>query len=105
MTDAEEVTRLRAEAHNRGLHWVLFCTSQGESDSKFKFLAMCGRHRENLLKIYIEDGAEDHWFAYGATQGEAAWNLLKALDGDPNDIAEHKKPENNEQCAPELRGD
>lgn len=98
---AEEVIRLlNVEAKKQGVYWHLWCTAYYEGDKEeYKAMATKG----GALNIYYEDGATDFWdVSKAASREEAAYALLKALQGPPNHKPQHRPRERRVACSEET---
>jgi hypothetical protein len=104
--ETEWISKLRAEAHRRGMKWRIYCTPGTDSGDKFSGWAI---HGGAEWAVWIEEGAQDAWYVdSGPTQEDCAHALFAAMMHPENDIATHepgKSPEAKKHyCPPEISG-
>lgn len=108
LTDDQKLTLLRQTAHTRELRWKIICTS-GLDKPDEAFLAIAERNTSaEPWILFTEDGGQWHWYAFGATQAEAAYELVKSIEyySQPPSEPMHKpKKKPDAYCPPELRGE
>jgi len=99
---SELLRQLQVEADKHHVYWKVFCTAFYEGDEdKYSAIATKGKP----FNIYIEEGADKHWFVSNLnTQDDAAWALLRALRLPPNSTPQHKDVRKKVECKQDLEG-
>lgn len=101
----DNLPQLKVAAAKKGLHWMIFCVPiDMPKDQTFMAFAEVPGHPWNA---YVENGGKPGWYAYGASQREAAANLIAALKLPENAHPDHKPKEDpmkHKQCPPPLEG-
>jgi hypothetical protein len=105
LTDKAKIALLRAEAHKRGLRWLVVCEDYEKDPSK-QFFAMAEDNNVPIGATYIEEGAKPWWAEDGETQADAAYRLYLSIQQPPNIHPSHRGEEHAHKkwCPPELRG-